>query len=187
MISSLTFKEYTRRFTFYEIKYEKMYCRPSSIENLLKIEDIAVEKANKYGKEMIERIKSFCQETGAKLDAMPSQVAVTAKVREILSVDARSLNVTSKFSPPSKPLPTKTFVNFIGFFGKFGKIWCCAAWFTDKKPVVCIFMVLFTHDKMTNCEHPHLLTCNPFWISGWILLHVNKAVHSWPQLFIFSF
>ena len=30
---------------------------------------------------MIKRIKSFCQDTGAKLDAMPSQVTVTAKVR----------------------------------------------------------------------------------------------------------
>ena len=31
---------------------------------------------------MIERIKSFCEDTGAKLDVMPSQVTVTAKVRD---------------------------------------------------------------------------------------------------------
>ena len=75
-------KKCTHGITFHEMKHKKMYCRPSSIKNLLKIEDIAVEKANKYGKEMIEKIKSFCQETGAKLDAMPSQIAVTAKVRD---------------------------------------------------------------------------------------------------------
>ena len=57
------------------------------------------------------------------------------------------------------------------------------AWFTrndiqpdiwpDNKWVECM---LFTHDEITKCEHPHLLPCNPFCISDRISLRVNKAL-----------
>ena len=50
------------------------------MENLLKVEDIAIEKAKKYGVEMIEKIKSFCNDKAAEMDVMPSQVIVATKV-----------------------------------------------------------------------------------------------------------
>ena len=56
------------------------------MENLLKIEDIAIEKANKYGFEMVEKIKNFCCDKEAKTDVMPSQVIVNAKVIDLLCV-----------------------------------------------------------------------------------------------------
>ena len=54
------------------------------MDNLLKIEDIAVEKANKYGMTMIEKIKSFCQDRGAKMDVLPSDMTIASKVNHML-------------------------------------------------------------------------------------------------------
>lgn len=69
------------------------------MENLLKIEDIAIEKANKYGLEMVEKIKNFCRDKEAKTDVIPSQVVVTAKVIDLLCVPC---GVTSTSSQKKK-------------------------------------------------------------------------------------
>ncbi len=60
--------------------YVSPFIRPTTLENLLKIEDIAVEKAKKYGPEMLQHIKEFCQEKGIKSDVMPTEVMVAARV-----------------------------------------------------------------------------------------------------------
>lgn len=50
------------------------------MENMLKIEEISGEKAQKYGDRMLEVIKTFCSHKNWTTNWMPQDVPVTLKV-----------------------------------------------------------------------------------------------------------
>ena len=50
------------------------------MENLLKIEELPVEKAQRYGKEFLEFISKYCEDKAIPSDHMPEEVEVEARV-----------------------------------------------------------------------------------------------------------
>ena len=50
------------------------------MENLLKIEEIAVEKAQKFGADFLKTVVAFCKERGVEMDKMPDQAVLNQKV-----------------------------------------------------------------------------------------------------------
>lgn len=77
---------YLHWFAFYfkndifKIKICFLVFRPTTIDNLLKIEEVAVEKAHKYGQEVLTFVREYCKEHKWKTDSMPEAVEITAKV-----------------------------------------------------------------------------------------------------------
>ena len=55
-------------------------CRPTSVQNLAAMEEVAEEKARKYGDSFTRLIREFCAGKSWKMDMMPGEVEVTAKV-----------------------------------------------------------------------------------------------------------
>ena len=55
--------------------------RPTNQDNLLKVEDMSVEKAQRYGKVFIEEIKKFCEQEKWSKDAMPDASTLNARVK----------------------------------------------------------------------------------------------------------
>ncbi|XP_065184526.1 bifunctional 3'-5' exonuclease/ATP-dependent helicase WRN-like [Sycon ciliatum] len=58
--------------------------RPSSIMALKNIDSLSDEKAEKYGKNFIDKIVSFCREHGARLDFDPSSLVKRQSVEQVL-------------------------------------------------------------------------------------------------------
>ena len=63
--------------------------RPTCVEHLAAMEEVAEEKARKYGAAFTSLIRSFCEETHWTTDVMPGEVVVTAKVRREVTGTAR--------------------------------------------------------------------------------------------------
>ena len=55
--------------------------RPSSLENLSKMEDVAEEKAHRYGSPFLLAIKDFCRDREWIRDTLPQDVTVSLKVQ----------------------------------------------------------------------------------------------------------
>ena len=54
--------------------------RPTTMSNLLKVEDMAVEKAQRYGKQFTDLIQDFCQSEKLSTDKMPDDAVISARV-----------------------------------------------------------------------------------------------------------
>ncbi len=50
-----------------------MFHRPTTMANLQKIEEVAVEKAERYGAPVLAEISKFCTSRGCKSDVMPEE------------------------------------------------------------------------------------------------------------------
>ena len=55
------------------------------MENLLKVDEIPVEKARRYGTQFIDFIKMYCAENKIKTDIVPDEADVVARVRCVTS------------------------------------------------------------------------------------------------------
>lgn len=63
--------------------------RPTSVQNLAAMEEVAEEKACKYGDAFTRLVREFCAGKDWKTDVMPGDVAITAKVRREVTRTAR--------------------------------------------------------------------------------------------------
>jgi len=72
--------------------------RPNTMDNLLKLEDIAVEKANKYGQDFLNTIVEFCEGRSVQGDKMPDQVTINKKLNDKMAAAFMGLKETERTS-----------------------------------------------------------------------------------------
>jgi len=60
------------------------FCRPTTVKNLIELEDIAEEKAMKYGDSFLECIKEFCSEKDWPTDNLSMSLSVSRESGQVL-------------------------------------------------------------------------------------------------------